>query len=126
MSAIARSFPPRSVESPSYRTSRQGAVPSVPMAPLGATARFLHVPAHQGAKIQEEEEAALMTSAIETSKLTKCYGKPRGVIDVDLLVETGQIFGFLGPNGAGKSTTIRVLLDLIRPTSGSARVLGLD
>src|ERR1035437_3445601 len=67
-----------------------------------------------------------MTSAIETTKLTKFYGKSRGVIDVDLLVETGQVFGFLGPNGSGKSTTIRVLLDLIRPPSGSARVLGLD
>ena len=68
-----------------------------------------------------------MTAAIETHKLTKWYGhKSRGVIDVDLVVETGQIFGFLGPNGAGKSTTIRVLLDLIRPTSGTAQVLGLD
>jgi ABC-2 type transport system ATP-binding protein len=67
-----------------------------------------------------------MTLAIETSRLTKWYGKSRGVIDVDLVVDTGQVFGFLGPNGAGKSTTIRLLLDLIRPTSGSARVLGLD
>ena len=67
-----------------------------------------------------------MTVAIETSKLTKYYGRSRGIIEVDLTVETGQIFGFLGPNGAGKSTTIRLLLDLIRPTSGSARVLGLD
>jgi ABC-2 type transport system ATP-binding protein len=69
----------------------------------------------------------LMPAAIETSKLTKWYGhNSRGVIDVDLVVEAGQIFGFLGPNGAGKSTTIRLLLDLIRPTSGTARVLGLD
>ena len=67
-----------------------------------------------------------MTAAIETDKLTKWYGRSRGVIDVDLVVEAGQIFGFLGPNGAGKSTTIRLLLDLIRPTSGHARVLGLD
>ncbi len=67
-----------------------------------------------------------MKAAIETHKLTKWYGRSRGIIDVDLTVETGQIFGFLGPNGAGKSTTIRLLLDLIRPTSGSARVLGLD
>jgi ABC-2 type transport system ATP-binding protein len=67
-----------------------------------------------------------MTAAIETRGLTKNYGRSRGIIDVDLVVETGQIFGFLGPNGAGKSTTIRLLLDLIRPTSGEARVLGLD
>jgi ABC-2 type transport system ATP-binding protein len=69
----------------------------------------------------------LMPAAIETSKLTKWYGhSSRGVIDVDLVVEAGQIFGFLGPNSAGKSTTIRLLLDLIRPTSGTALVLGLD
>jgi ABC-2 type transport system ATP-binding protein len=67
-----------------------------------------------------------MTAAIETTDLTKNYGRSRGIVDVDLVVETGQIFGFLGPNGAGKSTTIRLLLDLIRPTSGRARVLGLD
>jgi ABC-2 type transport system ATP-binding protein len=67
-----------------------------------------------------------MAAAIETHKLTKWYGHSRGIVDVDLVVETGQIFGFLGPNGAGKSTTIRLLLDLIRPTSGSAKVLGLD
>ncbi len=67
-----------------------------------------------------------MALAIETQALTKRYGKARGIVDVDLVVETGQVFGFLGPNGAGKSTTIRLLLDLIRPTSGSARVLGLD
>ncbi|MGA2513360.1 MAG: ABC transporter ATP-binding protein [Candidatus Limnocylindrales bacterium] len=67
-----------------------------------------------------------MVAAVETHALTKWYGRSRGVIDVDLVVEAGQIFGFLGPNGAGKSTTIRLLLDLIRPTSGSARVLGLD
>ena len=67
-----------------------------------------------------------MTAAIETEKLTKYYGHSRGIMDVDLTVEAGQIFGFLGPNGAGKSTTIRLLLDLIRPTSGGARVLGMD
>ncbi len=67
-----------------------------------------------------------MVNAIETTGLTKYYGKSRGIIDVDLVVEPGQIFGFLGPNGAGKSTTIRLLLDLIRPTRGSARVLGMD
>src|SRR5512143_2320542 len=67
-----------------------------------------------------------MTPAIETEKLTKWYGRSRGIIDLDLVVESGQVFGFLGPNGAGKSTTIRLLLDLIRPTAGHARVLGLD
>lgn len=66
------------------------------------------------------------TAAIRTVGLTKYYGKARGIVDVDLEVRPGEIFGFLGPNGAGKSTTIRVLLDLIRPTSGRAEVLGLD
>jgi ABC-2 type transport system ATP-binding protein len=63
---------------------------------------------------------------IRTSRLSKWYGSHRGVIDLDLEVQPGEIFGYLGPNGAGKSTTIRLLLDLIRPTSGSAHVLGLD
>lgn len=58
--------------------------------------------------------------------LSKDYGSGRGVFDLDLEVEQGEVFGFLGPNGAGKSTTIRLLLDLIRPTAGSVRVLGLD
>ena len=64
--------------------------------------------------------------AIDTEHLTKFYGESRGIVDVDLDVEAGDVFGFLGPNGAGKTTTIRVLLDLIRPTSGTATVLGLD
>ena len=64
--------------------------------------------------------------AIRLEKLTKFYGSQRGVIDVDLEVMPGEIFGYLGPNGAGKSTTIRILLDLIRPTSGSLKVMGLD
>ena len=67
----------------------------------------------------------MATPVIQSEKLTKYYGKSRGVIDVDLEINQGEIFGFLGPNGAGKTTTIRVLLDLIRPTSGSARVFGL-
>jgi ABC-2 type transport system ATP-binding protein len=67
-----------------------------------------------------------MTAIIETQKLTKWYGKSRGIIDVDLAVEAGEVFGFLGPNGAGKTTTIRVLLDHIRPTSGSAKVFGIE
>ena len=64
--------------------------------------------------------------AIKTSNLTKYYGKNRGIVDLDLTVETGEFFGFIGPNGAGKSTTIRTLLGLIFPTSGGAKVLGRD
>lgn len=65
-------------------------------------------------------------SIIEVSQLTKYYGKSRGIVDVSFAVEEGEIFGFIGPNGAGKSTTIRLLLSLIHPTSGSARVFGQD
>ncbi|OGO55758.1 MAG: hypothetical protein A2V85_02315 [Chloroflexi bacterium RBG_16_72_14] len=65
-------------------------------------------------------------SVIETEKLTKFYGPHRGILDVDLCVEDGEIYGFLGPNGAGKTTTIRLLLDLIRPTSGRASVFGIE
>ncbi len=64
--------------------------------------------------------------AIETKALTKYYGKVRGIENVDLTVEEGEIFGFIGPNGAGKSTTIRTLLGLIKKTSGTAHVLGMD
>ena len=67
-----------------------------------------------------------MMKAIELNGLTKTYGSSRGLVDLSLSVERGEVFGYLGPNGAGKSTTIRLLLDLIRPTSGTARVLGLD
>jgi ABC-2 type transport system ATP-binding protein len=67
-----------------------------------------------------------MTAVIETERLTKSYGPHRGVVDVDLTVDQGEVFGFLGPNGAGKTTTIRTLLDLIRPSSGRARVFGID
>jgi ABC-2 type transport system ATP-binding protein len=66
------------------------------------------------------------TPVVRTERLTKSYGTARGIVEVDLEVRRGEIFGFLGPNGAGKSTTIRLLLDLIRPTSGVAQVLGLD
>lgn len=65
-------------------------------------------------------------SVIEVSKLTKYYGKARGIVDVSFDVQEGEIFGFIGPNGAGKSTTIRLLLSLIHPTSGSATVFGQD
>lgn len=67
-----------------------------------------------------------MIAVIETKKLTKTYGKSRGIIDVDLTVNEGEIFGFIGPNGAGKSTTIRTLLSLIYKTSGDAKIFGMD
>ena len=67
-----------------------------------------------------------MIKAIETIDLTKSYGKSRGIIDVNLSINEREIFGFIGPNGAGKSTTIRTLLSLIRKTSGSASIFGLD
>ena len=63
---------------------------------------------------------------IRTERLTKSYGEHRGIIDVDLEVQAGEVFGFLGPNGAGKTTTIRTLLDLIRPTSGRAFVFDVE
>ena len=64
--------------------------------------------------------------AIETHGLTKFYGRARGIEGVELSVEEGDIYGFIGPNGAGKSTTIRTLLGLIKKSSGSASVLGMD
>jgi ABC-2 type transport system ATP-binding protein len=67
-----------------------------------------------------------MPAIIHTERLTKSYGASRGIIDVDLEIEAGEIFGFLGPNGAGKTTTIRTMLDLIRPTSGRAFVFGIE
>ncbi len=67
-----------------------------------------------------------MTPAIRTEGLTKHYGDVEALVDLDLEVETGEVFGFLGPNGAGKTTMIRTILDLIRPTSGRAEILGRD
>lgn len=63
---------------------------------------------------------------LEINHLCKFYGRSRGIDDLNLSVAAGDIFGFIGPNGAGKSTTIRILLNLIFPTSGSARIFGLD
>ncbi len=63
---------------------------------------------------------------IQTKNLTKFYGKSRGIENLDLEVHQGEIFGLLGPNGAGKTTTVRILLDLIRKTSGEAQVFDLD
>ncbi len=67
-----------------------------------------------------------MGTVIETSGLTKAYGKDRGIKDVDLTVREGEVFGFLGPNGAGKTTTIRTLLGFMKPTGGRAEVFGMD
>jgi len=67
-----------------------------------------------------------MAIAIETSGLTKYYGSSPGIIDLNLSVFEGEVFGFIGPNGAGKSTTIRTLLNFLFPTSGSGQILGLD
>lgn len=64
--------------------------------------------------------------AIKTSGLTKFYGKNPGIQDLNLEVEEGEFYGFIGPNGAGKSTTIRTLLGLIRKSSGTASILGMD
>jgi ABC-2 type transport system ATP-binding protein len=66
------------------------------------------------------------TPVVNTEKLTKYYGKSRGIIDVDLSIMDGEIFGFIGPNGAGKTTTIRLLLNFIFPTGGKATILGMD
>ena len=64
--------------------------------------------------------------AIEIRDLHKSYGRVRALQGVNIDVDQGEIFGFLGPNGAGKTTTIRCMLDMIRPQSGSIRVLGFD
>ncbi len=65
-------------------------------------------------------------TVIETKRLTVYYGKYQGIVDLDLSVKAGEIFGFLGPNGAGKTTTLRVLMDIIRPTQGQATIFGMD
>ncbi|MEV4483755.1 ABC transporter ATP-binding protein [Micromonospora coxensis] len=67
-----------------------------------------------------------MSEVIRLEKLTKTYGRRRGLAGLELTVPEGEVFGYLGPNGAGKSTTIRLLLDLIRPTDGRALLFGTD
>jgi ABC-2 type transport system ATP-binding protein len=77
---------------------------------------------HNAYMLQQMKSAA----AIRTSKLTKDYGAGRGLFDLDLQVSAQEVFGVLGPNGAGKTTTIRLLMGMIRPTSGGAYIFGLD
>ncbi len=67
-----------------------------------------------------------MTAAIHTESLTKHYGTVEALVDLDLDIGPGEVFGFLGPNGAGKTTMIRTILDEIRPTAGSAAIMGMD
>ena len=83
-------------------------------------------PTAGSATLPRDRSPAAHAAAIETSNLTKSYGTTLAVDHLNLMVETGEIFGFLGPNGAGKTTTMRMLLGLVRPTSGNARVLGMD
>lgn len=71
-------------------------------------------------------EVRMDDMVIRTEGLTKFYGRQRGVIDVNMEVQRGEVFGYLGPNGAGKTTTIRLLLDFIRPTRGRATIFDLD
>lgn len=63
---------------------------------------------------------------IDIKDLTKLYGKARGIDKINLEIGEGEIFGFIGPNGAGKSTTIRLLMNMIFPTSGTAKIMGMD
>lgn len=79
----------------------------------------------QGPSARTAEEDTL-EAVIRTEQLTKTYGNDRGILDLDLEVRPGEVFGFLGPNGAGKTTTIRTILNFLRPTSGRATIFGLD
>ena len=74
----------------------------------------------------QEETGGCSMNVIELNNLTKSYGSARGIEDVTLHIEEGEIFGFIGPNGAGKSTTIRTMLAFIYPNRGSARIFGKD
>src|SRR5215470_7336629 len=76
--------------------------------------------------IDETNDPVERVPAIEVRALTRTYSGGHGVFGLDFRVEEGQIFGFLGPSGAGKTTTIRLLMGMLRPTSGGARVFGLD
>jgi ABC-2 type transport system ATP-binding protein len=79
-----------------------------------------------GTKKEIKKQLTMSENIIKTQDLTVYYGKHRGIINVNLIVKKGEVYGFLGPNGAGKTTTQRVLLDVIRPTSGKATIFGMD
>src|SRR5205809_478731 len=68
----------------------------------------------------------MAAAAIRTSRLTKDYGRGRGLFDLDLQIPEQEVFGYLGPNGSGKTTTIRLLMGMIRATAGTAHIFGLD
>jgi len=87
---------------------------------------FLKKPISLPPAAERKSWPRMIESVIRMQGLTKFYGKQRGVIDLDMEVQKGEVFGYLGPNGAGKTTTIRLLLDLIRPTRGKATIFGLD
>jgi ABC-2 type transport system ATP-binding protein len=110
-----------------------------PTAQAGSQAAFVCATRNPGRPPRKRRRATLVRKqpglaaaividsiAIRTRRLSKDYGRGHGLFDLDLEVERGEVLGFLGPNGAGKSTTMRLLLDLIKPTSGSATLLGLD
>ncbi len=79
-----------------------------------------------GAKEKDIHEASMTGPIIDITDLSKFYGKSRGVEHINLEIREGEIFGFIGPNGAGKSTTIMILMNMIFPTGGSARIMGMD
>jgi ABC-2 type transport system ATP-binding protein len=95
-------------------------------APTSRDASTLYVKDADGIQRRSAGDESTGTPAIETIALTKRYDTMVAVDHLNLQVRKGEIFGFLGPNGAGKTTTMRMLLGLIRPTSGSARILGMD
>ena len=94
-------------------------------APTAAASEARSRPAGDAA-VPSRGDAHGMNPVVRVDQLTKYYGASRGIIDTSFEIAAGEVFGFLGPNGAGKSTTIRLMLDLIRPTSGRVELFGLD